>query len=285
MESIIAKAIELETHPVAVLWADAAPEGATRFLPGRWGCVVNLFAAAATRGRAGAFDRQTFGCWGGGVGLGFGNQYETFPGGMDCFCRFLSSGNEQSEPGRAIGERMKTSGGERMADDFLRGERYVKDPERTRAFVAALPMRDIPASFVVVKPLKQIDPEREDVKSVTFFVDSDRLSALVILANYARPDSENVIVPWAAGCQVMGIYAYRELEREHPRGLIGLTDISARRSVRPMLGKHVMSFTAPWPLFREMEGNVPGSFLERETWRALRQAHEKPPAGSPPAAG
>ena len=271
MESITAKAIDLETQPVALLWADVAPAGATRFKPGRWGCVVNLFAAAATRGRAGAFDRQTFGCWGGGVGLGFGNQYESFPGGLDCFCRFLSSGNEWSEQGRAIGGQMTVSGGGRMTDDFLHGERYLKDPETTRRFVEALPIRDIPAGFVVVKPLDQTDPEREDVKSVTFFVDPDRLSALVILANYARPDAENVIVPWAAGCQVLGIYAYRELERERPRGLIGLTDISARKNVRSTLGEHVLSFTAPWPLFQEMEGNVKGSFLERETWRALRK--------------
>ena len=158
-----------------------------------------------------------------------------------------------------------------MADDFLHGERYIKDPETTRRFVESLPMRDIPAGFVVVKPLEQTDPEREDVKSVTFFVDPDRLSALVILANYARPDAENVIVPWAAGCQVMGIHAYRELERECPRGLIGLTDISARKNVRPMLGEHVLSFTAPWPLFQEMESNVKGSFLEGETWRVLRK--------------
>jgi len=30
-----------------------------------------------------------------------------------------------------------------------------------------------------------------------------------------------------------------------------------------------MTFAAPYALFREMEGNVPGSFLERETWREL----------------
>jgi hypothetical protein len=53
--------------------------------------------------------------------------------------------------------------------------------------------------------------------------------------------------------------------------LIGLTDISARKNVRSMLGEHVLSFTAPWPLFQEMESNVKGSFLERETWRALRR--------------
>jgi len=271
MKSIIAEAIALETQPVALVWADEAPEGATRFKPQHWGCVVSLFAAAATRGRSGAFDRQTYGCWGGGVGLGFGNQYESFPGGVECFCRFLSSGNEGSEQGRAIGAHMKASGWGRMADDFLNGERYIKDPERTHRFLDALPMRDIPAGCVVVKPLDQADPEHEDVKNVTFFVDPDRLSALVILANYDRPEADNVIMPWAAGCQVMGIYAYRELEREHPRALVGMTDISARKNVRASLGEHVMSFTAPWRLFLEMERHVEGSFLQRETWRALRK--------------
>ena len=121
-----------------------------------------------------------------------------------------------------------------------------------------------------MKPLEQVDPEHDDVKNVTFFVDPDRLSALVILANYAHPEADNAIIPWAAACQVMGILAYRELERERPRGLVGLTDISARQNIRASLGEHVLSFTAPWPLFQEMEGNVEGSFLQRETWRTLR---------------
>jgi len=269
MKSTIAQAIKLDTQPVALVWAEKAPEEAMRFKPQNWGCVVSLFAAASTRGLTGAFDKKTYGCWGGGVGLGFGNQYESFPGGVDCFCRFLSSGNESSDEGKAIGEQMKASGWFRMADDFLKGERYVKTAEDTRRFVSALPMCDIPAEFVIVKPLEQVDPEHENVKNVTFFVDPDRLSALVILANYTRPDADNVIVPWAAGCQVMGIFSYRELEREHPRGLIGLTDISARKNVRATLGENALSFTAPWPLFREMENNVDGSFLQRETWRAL----------------
>jgi hypothetical protein len=71
---------------------------------------------------------------------------------------------------------------------------------------------------------------------------------------------------------VLGIYAYRELERERPRGLVGMIDISARKNVRATLGENALSFTAPWPLFQEMEANVEGSFLQRETWQALLQS-------------
>ena len=127
---------------------------------------------------------------------------------------------------------------------------------------------------MIVKPLSQVHPSQENVKSVTFFIDPDRLSALTILANYERPGEENVIVPWAAGCQVLGIYSYRELEREHPRGLVGMIDISAHKNVRATLGEHALSFTAPWPLFKEMENNVADSFLQRPTWLALVESKE-----------
>jgi uncharacterized protein (DUF169 family) len=274
MRSMVAEAISMETEPVALVWTDKEPDEATRFKPQHWGCVVSLFAAAATRGITGAFDRQTYGCWGGGVALGFGNQYENFPGGVEGFCRFLSTGNEGSEQGRPVGEQMKSLGYNRMAEDFLQGERYVKSPEVTQRFVQNLPIREISARYVVVKPLDQVDPDKEDVKNVTFFVDPDGLSALVTLANHERPDVENVIIPWVAGCQAMGILAYRELEREHPRALVGMMDVSARKNVRASLGEHAISFTAPWPLFQEMELNVEGSFLQRPAWISLQKSRK-----------
>ena len=94
MDSKITGAIGLKTNAVALIWADAAPDGAICFKPGRWGCVMAVFATVAAKGRVGAFSRQTYGCWGGGVGLGFGNCYQTFPGGLAAFCGFLADGNE-----------------------------------------------------------------------------------------------------------------------------------------------------------------------------------------------
>ena len=51
-------------------------------------------------------------------------------------------------------------------------------------------MQDIPAKYVVVKPLRQTDREQDDIKNVTFFVDPDRLSALVLLASHDNPEEE-----------------------------------------------------------------------------------------------
>ena len=69
MESAIARAIRTPVQPVAILFADERPAGAMQFAEGRWGCVMWLLASAA-KGKAAAADRATFGCIGGGTGLG-----------------------------------------------------------------------------------------------------------------------------------------------------------------------------------------------------------------------
>ncbi|MCL5807029.1 MAG: DUF169 domain-containing protein [Deltaproteobacteria bacterium] len=93
MESRIAKAIETKYPPIAISWSDEKPEGAMQFQEGRWGCVMWL-AASAAKGRPAACDAATFGCIGGGVGMGFGDLYKSFPGSEEGFCHFLSSGIE-----------------------------------------------------------------------------------------------------------------------------------------------------------------------------------------------
>jgi hypothetical protein len=268
MESKIASAIHLGLEPAALIWADEKPEGAMEFAPGKWGCVMFLLAAAA-KGKTAVASRETFACFGGGVGLGFGSQYQNFPGGEGCFCRFLSSGNAGTEPGQSIGEGMAASGATAMAEEFLQGERYLKNPEVVKKFLACLPIADIPARYVVMKPLGDVDLALDNVRSITFLVNPDQLSALVVLANHEGQHNENVIIPFAAGCQSIGIYTFRENEREQPRAVIGLVDLSARKNLRRQLGKDMMSFSVTAPMFQRMEQNVEGSFLERQTWKGL----------------
>jgi uncharacterized protein (DUF169 family) len=269
MESIIAQAIHLAYNPVALIWSDEKPQGAMQFQENKWGCVIWL-AAHAAKGKIAVADSKTFGCFGGGIGLGFGDQYKNFPGGEEGFCHFLSSGNATRPGGPELAEKIKPFMRSEAHDNFLHGERYIKTPEQVEIFLKKLPITEIPAKYVVFKPLTAVDSVKEKPQTIIFFVNPDQLSALVVLANYDCTDSENVIIPYAAGCQTIGIYPYREAKSERPRAVIGLTDLSARVYIRKQLNNdNLLTFAAPFSLFAEMEQNVAGSFLERHTWQSL----------------
>jgi uncharacterized protein (DUF169 family) len=269
MESLIAKSIQIKYQPVALLWSNEKPQGAMQFQNGKWGCIMWLVAHAA-KGKSAVADAKTFGCFGGGVGLGFGNQYKNFPGGEDGFCHFLSDGNANNEGGKELAEKIKPFMHAEAYDNFLHGERYVKTPVLVGKFLESLPLTEIPEQYVIFQPLDTVDTKKEKPQTIIFFVNPDQLSALIVLANYGRGDNENVIIPYAAGCQTIGIYPYREAKSAKPRAVVGLTDLSARVYIRKQLGdNHLMTFSAPFALFEEMEQNVSGSFLERHTWQSL----------------
>lgn len=239
MESEIARRLKLRYQPVAIVLSDAKPEGAVQFQEGKWGCVAAMLTAAA-KGRQAVFDRRSYGCLGGGVGLGFGNLYPHFPGGFE---HFLSTGR---------------------GEGFPPGEGYKKTPELAASFVAELPIADIPSEYVVFKPLSAV-VDGEEPAVVVFYATADQLSALVVLANYGRPGLENVMIPFAAGCQAAFLIPWREARQPRPRAVVGMTDISAR----PVIDADLLSFSVPLAMFREMEANVPGSFLDRHDWEKV----------------
>ncbi|SFM59345.1 DUF169 domain-containing protein [Thermodesulforhabdus norvegica] len=275
MESKIARALGLPFHPVSLIWTNREPEKARKFRPGKWGCVMWLFAEVARKGSMAVFSKENFGCWGGGVGLGFGNRYADFPGGEECFSYFLSTGNRNHNTGRQVAEALKDRASKSFLEEFLNGEGYFASPEEVKEFLQLLPFREITEKYVVMCPLEKIEEFENPPRVVVFTAGPHQLAALIILANYNRKGIENVIVPYAAGCQTIGIFAYREAESEHPRAVMGLTDISARNYVRRHLGDHVFTLALPWKLFQEMEANLKGSFVERNTWKELmRTAHE-----------
>ncbi|MGO0123440.1 DUF169 domain-containing protein [Desulfothermobacter acidiphilus] len=258
MESKIARGLGMRFQPVALLWSDEKPSGARQFSPGKWGCVMWLFAAAA-RGEVAACDRETFGCLGGGTGLGFGNQYLNWPGGVENFYCFLSTGKPDWDASKA---ELRWEAAKQM----LEGERYRRSPELVRYFVQQLPITDIPARYVVFKPLGMVE-EKERPVAVIFTADPDQLAALTVLANFGYSTIDNVLIPSVAGCQAIGILPYREAQAEQPRAVVGLVDLSARRNVAKQLGREVFTFTVPFKLFREMEEWAEESFLAKEEWQ------------------
>ena len=246
MNSRIAEAIALKSSPVAVLLTDDKPGSAAQFKEGRMGCVGAMLLAAA-KGRIAVFDRKTFGCPGGGTGLGFGDCYPGFP--ID---RLLSTG------GQAV-----LAGGRQY--DMGEGERFHANPKAAETWVRGLPYRDVPTEYVVFKPLQHV-AEQEQVSLVIMLVNPDQLSALVTLAGFRSGAAHAAVSPWGAACQSI-LFAHAEAEKETPSGVIGFFDISQRDKV----DRDILSFTMPFRMFVQMESDADESFLRTAAWRKLRE--------------
>lgn len=242
MDSRIAKELKLRYEPVVVMFADEKPEGALEFTEGRWACVMAMFNAAA-KGKVAVFSRETCGCGGGQIGLGFRDDYDHIPGGFEYF---LSTGRGEGYP---------------------EGEAYKKTPELVKTFAEALPMTICPTKYVVFKSLDQVDLDNETPEVVCLYANPDQLSALVVLANYGRPGLDNVMIPFGAGCHSIFLMPYAEGKKEMPKAVVGVTDITTR----PMVDPDLLTFSVPWSMFREMEDNIPGSFIEKESWAKVKE--------------
>lgn len=244
MRSVLAEALRLDYQPVVLILGDEMPSGAVRPISASRGCLMPLFARAAL-GETIVLDRENIPCPSGSIALGFTENFDDGPGGVERLCNFLS-----------------------------RDESYLKTPELARLFIEGLPTLKSDHRYAVFKPLAALGNDEEPL-SITFLADPDQLSALVVFANYARETVDNVIVPMGAGCHQIGIYVFREAEKERPRAVVGLTDISARLFVDRAISDRCLTFSVPWRMYLELEGDVPGSFLERPTWSKLLKRRQK----------
>lgn len=248
MKSKLAEALGSTLSPIAVLLTDDRPEAALQFREGSWGCVAASMLAVS-RGRTAVFDRQTYGCPGGGVGLGFGNAYEErcFP--ID---QLLSTGD--AEAARS----------QRASSHLAEGERFFASPELVRRWLGRLPIREIPTRYLVMKPLESV-VEADAPHLVVFLVNPDRLSALITLTDFSREGGEPAVAPFGGACQSI-LFGLAEAEREVPRGVLGFFDLAQRGRVP----RDLLSYTVPWNLFLRMEADVDASFLRLGDWAALR---------------
>lgn len=205
------------------------------------GTVPRCVIAALSKVRKGAslcFNAESIGCFGGKRYLGYAEKL------MPNFEYFLSCGI----PGK------------------LEGERYKKSPEIVNEMMKHAPIFRAPRRFIVFKRWDKIE-EIDDPQVVIFFAGADVLSGLFTLANYEEAEPDGVIAPMGAGCSVIVQYPYLEKDKEHPKGVIGMFDVSAR----PYVQENVLTFAVPMNKFARMVGNMDESFLITESWAKVQK--------------
>ncbi len=200
-------------------------------------CVV-ADISRVRNGRSLSFDAASIGCFGGKRYLGYAEGF------MPNFEYFLSCGI----PGK------------------LEGERYKKSPELVKEVVKTLPKFKAPSNRIVFKRWDKVAAD-DDPQVVIFFGTPDVISGLFTLANFDSAESNGVFCPFGAGCATIVLYPFLEQSSTHPRGILGMFDVSAR----PCVSADVFTFAVPMGRFVEMVGNMEESFLITGSWEKVRK--------------
>lgn len=118
--------------------------------------------------------------------------------------------------------------------------------------------------FILYGPLKEA--VYEYAKTITFLVNPDQLSMLMIGAQYfaTKYDPTPVIAPFGSGC-MLSVSVFNDLDK--PQAVIGATDMAMRQ----YLPSDVLAFTVTKPMYERMCQLDENSFLEKGFIKQLKK--------------
>jgi hypothetical protein len=217
----------------AMCWrfATDVPDGATTVDDEKWVCMFS-FVTGISDGDKVCFYQQHTGC-----------------GGAGCFFGF-------KEP---------------TADDpsmLANDHKLKKDVQLGLAFYDSIKARPPKEDYLVWQRVSDLEDGLE-VETVNLWVTGHSLAGLVTLANYDRPTNDNVVIPFASGCQSIWTIPFKQQLEAEPKAVVGGMD----PAMRWCLPENVVSFAVPTGRLVEMADNVSGSFLEEKSWTDLFQPH------------
>jgi hypothetical protein len=107
----------------------------------------------------------------------------------------------------------------------------------------------------------------EDPEVIIFFAPPDILSGLVVLTNYVAERPDAVYIPFSSGCGSILTHPLKEGEKENPRAVLGMFDVSAR----PFVEADILTLAMPTKLFLALLANQDESFLITKSWEIVRK--------------
>ena len=148
----------------------------------------------------------------------------------------------------------------------LEGERYKKTAGIVKQLLQNTPAWRAPGKYLVIKRWDGM-AGTDRPEAAIFFAKPDVLSGLFTLANYEETDPWGVVAPFAAGCGSVIQYPFLENQKENPKCVLGLFDVSAR----PCVGADELTFAAPMRKFARMIDNIEECFVITRSWEKVRR--------------
>ena len=117
---------------------------------------------------------------------------------------------------------------------------------------------------------------REDTPDVViFYARPEALSGLLMLANFDQVDPNAVICPCVTGCSAIIKVPWQEQQKENPKSVLGMFDISAR----PFVATDILTMAIPMKKIAKILDYTEESFLVTEKWdNQKNRIHRSMPA-------
>ena len=141
-------------------------------------------------------------------------------------------------------------------------ERFKKDIEISKAYTreSATLIHQPKEKYLYMEKLETITDDKSIEVVNLFPANLPNLTKLVGLSGYDRlANMDNVLTPFASGCQAVFTLPYHEKFQENPKSILGLGD----QMVRHFIPEDMVSFSVPSNRFVEMANNIEGSFLDK----------------------
>ena len=153
---------------------------------------------------------------------------------------------------------------ERLLDAYSSKNGYFDSPERVkRNYIDPLRLPFTTDEYIVFEPLDRTMERGIEPEVVVFLADPLHISALTVLAGYAREsDDAPVEMRFALGCENLYLMPMIESRKENPKCIVGFTDFYVRKIIDP----DKFSFSIPYALYKKMNANADDSFLTRGRW-------------------
>lgn len=151
------------------------------------------------------------------------------------------------------------------AGGFLASEEKFKEKVAYgNEFYHQIKAREPLEKYLVLSKIDEIE-DGIDIEVVNCWVKPLSLAGLVTLSNFDSSANNNVIIPFASGCQSMWTIPYKEKRKEYPKATIGAMDPAMRKYI----ASDTILFSVPATRFCSMSNNINKSFACENDWLEL----------------
>ena len=244
----LVKMLHLEMEPVGIFFGNTEAQCDLAASPDRRNCVVPFLLTAA-KGKVVSMDEESCNCPGGAVGACFG----------DGFTR--RNPNIHKMLSQGFGEMAPPNMPPHMKD----GERFFCNEELALKWRNAMPFSEKGYPRIVFAPMSRWDGiGTPDL--VYVFANPDQLSVLVTMLGSHNGKALNTLAPFGAACHSI-VYAAEQMDREEPMAIMGLFDISQRKSNL----ENYLSLTMPYSLWEGLGKDLDKSCLTTHSWKEIEK--------------